>query len=149
MMKWMDMPPVWLALFLAVTWVLAQILPGLTVSFAWQGPVAVVLFIVGVLLMGLAVWEMTRARTTFIPHRNPDALVRSGIFRLSRNPIYLGDALVLTAFVIWFGVVLAIPGIWLFKRLIETRFIEGEEMRLRSAFGEGFEDWARVTRRWM
>ena len=148
-MRYIDLPPVWLALFLLLAWVLAWLVPGLTIGFSWQGPLAVLLAFAGLVLMGLAVWEMVGRRTTVIPHREPQALVSSGVFRVSRNPIYLGDMLVLTAFIIWFGVILALPGIWLFKRVIETRFILGEEHRLQTAFGDDFANWAKVTRRWL
>lgn len=148
-MKRLDYPPIWLVLFLVLAWIVAALSPGLTLTLAWQGPVALLLFLAGAVVMGLAVSQMSRAKTTIVPHRMPDALVRSGVFRLSRNPIYLGDLLILTAFVVWFGVVLALPGLWLFKRLIESRFILPEEARLRERFGDSFEDWAKRTRRWI
>lgn len=148
-MKLFDIPPIWLALCIALAWVLARTFPGLTFGFAWQGVVALVLFFGGALLMGLAAWEMSRAKTTIIPHRQPDALVTSGVFRLSRNPIYLGDLLILSGAVVLWGAILAVPLIWAFKRLIEARFIRPEEERLEGAFGDGFTDWARMTRRWV
>jgi Putative protein-S-isoprenylcysteine methyltransferase len=49
----------------------------------------------GLVLMLLAVAEMRRRKTTVIPHLEADALVTTGVFSRSRNPIYLGDALVL------------------------------------------------------
>ena len=147
--RWIDIPPVWLIAFILLAWALSQALPGLTFGFAWQGLIALILFLAGALLMGLAAWEMYRARTTIIPHRQPNALVTSGVFRLSRNPIYLGDMMILLAAIVLWGAILAVPLMWLFKRTIEARFIKPEEGRLYAAFGEGFNDWAKVTRRWV
>ena len=103
----------------------------------------------GLLLMALALWELRRHRTTVIPHMEPDALVTSGIFARSRNPIYLGDALVLTGLILawggWPGLVLVPLFVW----VITDRFIEPEEARLAARFGAGFDAWAARTRRWL
>lgn len=74
-----DLPPVWLALFAALVWLGAQPFQlGLP-----YGPVAGVgLIVAGLVLMGLAAGQMVLARTSFIPRRNPDALVTGGVFAL-------------------------------------------------------------------
>lgn len=149
MMRWLDLPPVWLAGFLALVWAVSRALPGLATAFGWQPFAAMAFLFGGAALMGLAAFEMARARTTIIPHRQPAALVRTGVFRLSRNPIYLGDMLVLAAAILWTGAVVALPILWVFKRVIEARFIRPEETRLNDAFGDSFRDWTKVTRRWI
>jgi hypothetical protein len=53
--------------------------------------------------------QMTLARTTVIPRRNPSALVTGGLFAWSRNPIYLADAIILTGAILWLDAVLALP----------------------------------------
>ncbi len=148
-MKWLDLPPFWLIFCLFVAWALARMLPGYTVDYAWMATGAAILLVVGIVLMGLAVFEMTRAKTTIIPRHEPNALVTSGIFRLTRNPIYLGDLLVLGAGILWWGPVLALPLLWLFPKIIVSRFITGEEGKMREYFGESFDKWAEVTRRWI
>ena len=52
--------------------------------------------------MVLAIMEMRRARTTIIPHLDPKALIAGGIFRYTRNPIYLADVLILLGIFIVF-----------------------------------------------
>ena len=79
-MKALDLPPVWLVGFLLLAWGLARLTPGLNTQYAWQGPLALVLFGAAVVLMALAVWQMWRARTTVMPRNVPSALVTSGIF---------------------------------------------------------------------
>lgn len=148
-MKWLDLPPVWLLAGLVAAWGLARIAPGYTVGFPFQGLIAMGLAGVGFGLMALAVWEMTRARTTIIPRHDPNALVTSGIFRWTRNPIYLGDWLVLLAGILWWGVWLALPLLWLFPTIILRRFILGEEAKMRHYFGDNFERWSKTTRRWL
>ncbi|WP_241741460.1 methyltransferase family protein [Paragemmobacter straminiformis] len=144
----LDLPPLWLCLFLGVVWLMGQALAlplfGVTGTALAGGILALALG-----LMLLALREMMRARTTFIPHRAPAHLVQSGVFRLSRNPIYLGDALVLLAAILWLDVPLALPLLPLFMLVIRERFIRDEEARLRAAFGAEFDEWATRVRRWL
>jgi protein-S-isoprenylcysteine O-methyltransferase Ste14 len=147
-MKTIDLPPLWLLVFAAMTVLVDRVihLP----LFGGAGIRAGQLCIgVGVVLMGLAAITMLRARTTVIPHRDPAALVTHGVFSVSRNPIYLGDALVLLGVVLWRDAVLALPLVPLFMAVITWRFILPEEDRLRRAFGPQFEAWAARTRRWI
>jgi protein-S-isoprenylcysteine O-methyltransferase Ste14 len=146
-MKWIDLPPVWLFATLLAAWGLGSVwqLP----DSGWTSPAGAVLVLAGLGLMVAAVREMTRARTTVIPHNDPSALVTSGVFRLSRNPIYLGDALVLAGFILHWQAVLAVPLLPLFLWVIQRRFILPEEARLRRGFGPTFEAWAARTRRWV
>jgi len=96
-----------------------------------------------------AVAQMARHRTTVIPRRQPAAIVTTGVFRLSRNPIYLGDALILAGLVLWFDVPVAAPLVCLFVATIRKRFILHEESGLRTAFPEQFAAYAARTRRWI
>ena len=148
-LRWIDLPPIWLAAFIGLTWVLSRLLSGLTVQSSLQGYVSAILILLGVGLMVAAAWEMYNARTTIIPHRQPQALVQTGVFRISRNPIYLGDLFVLAGAMTYWGVVLAIPLLWIFVRIIEVRFIEKEEERLKEGFSQNFAQWAKNTRRWL
>lgn len=143
-----DWPPLWLLLCLALAYGLRQPEPWPLVG-ALRGVLAVGFVGVGLLLMAMAVWEMMRARTTVIPRQKPNALVTSGIFRVSRNPIYLGDALVLLGAIIWWQAGLALPLVPAFMLVIHRRFIQGEETALRSAFPDEFDGWAARVRRWI
>ncbi|MGJ8584536.1 MAG: methyltransferase family protein [Marinosulfonomonas sp.] len=149
MIRGLDLPPIWLIGFIALAWWISTVMPGVSLSFPWQGAVAMALFLIGILLTGLAAFEMARARTTIIPHRTPDALVTSGVFRWTRNPIYLGDVLILTSFVLWFQVAAGLFLVPVFMWVIRRRFIDQEEQGLRAKFAGDFEDWQKKTRRWM
>ena len=145
----LDWPPVWLLIAMFVTWGLARYLPGLTLSFPGQRPLGLLLIAAGLLITILAALEMRRARTTVVPRREPSALVTGGVFRFSRNPIYLSDEIMLAGWILLWGAVPALPLLWLFPKIIEKRFIRGEEEKMRARFGEEFDEWARRTRRWI
>ncbi|WP_261385151.1 methyltransferase family protein [Vannielia litorea] len=143
------MPPLWLLLFIAMAWVQASRFPALV----WRHPAAELLggLLVGggLLLLALAFMEFRRARTSVIPHQEASALITSGIYSRSRNPIYLGDALILSGFCAYWGAWLALAVLLpLFLFVITDRFIRPEEGRLRAAFGAQYEAWAGRVRRW-
>ncbi|MDJ0627729.1 MAG: isoprenylcysteine carboxylmethyltransferase family protein [Rhodobacter sp.] len=147
-MKMIDIPPVWLLICLALTWWLAGVAPDLSFGAwaRWAGPILVV---AGIALMAAAIWQMNRAKTTVIPHQDPTSLVASGIFRYSRNPIYLGDALILTGLILRWDAVLAVPLIPAFVWVIHMRFIRHEERRLEERFPTDFDAYRAATRRWI
>ena len=147
--KTLDMPPVWLVLFIVLARIQAVNWPVAQVDLPLVDLLAGVMVGAGVLLMGLALMEMRRARTTIIPHLEADALVTTGVFNRSRNPIYLGDALVLGGLILFWKAWPSLVLVPLFMWLITDRFIRPEEERLRARFGASFETWASRVRRWI
>ncbi len=142
-MRFLDLPPLWLVLCLALAWAIPpHFAHGGAAILGW-GFVAL-----GVVLTFAAVVEFWRARTTIIPRNSPDALITGGVFRLSRNPIYLADVLVLLGLSLVWGAVLGLVLVPVFAMLLRRRFIDPEEAVLRQAFGETFEAYAARTRRW-
>lgn len=133
---------------MALTYVSAQfgLAVRLPVGAVWLGWG---LILVGFMVMGAAAVTMLRQRTTLIPHRVPTALVTGGIFKFTRNPIYLGDAFTLAGFSLLCGNPAGIVLVPVFMAVIQKRFIVAEEARLRAEFGEAFPNWAHKTRRWM
>lgn len=150
MTRFIDIPPVWLALAVACAWAIGRAEPaGLGFGHVAGGLAGGILVGGGLILSALAIWEMRRMRTTVIPHREADRLVTTGIFRRSRNPIYLGDALILAGLILRFDAVLALPLVPLFLWWIERRFVVPEENRLRRRFRTDFARYERATRRWI
>ncbi len=149
-MKMIDIPPVWLFLFAALAWWLGQVDPfGLSLRMPVTDLLAGLLIGAGVILMLLAVIEMRKWRTTFVPHRVPSHLVQSGIFKRSRNPIYLGDTLVLFGVILWIDAPLGLPLVPVFVWWIEKHFIIPEEDRMRREFRAEFARYCSKTRRWL
>lgn len=90
------------------------------------------------------------ARTTVNPLKPESAtsLVKSGVYQISRNPMYLGFALFLFAWAIYLGSVWSVFGMMAFVLFI-TRFqILPEERAMRSLFGREFEAYSKAVRRW-
>lgn len=147
LLRLIDLPPVWLVAFGGLGWGLDGLVDlSLPFGLSSLGPV---LLGAGAALFGLGGLQMLLARTTVIPRRDPAALVTGGVFRLTRNPIYLGDAALLTGVFLWWDAPEALPIVPAFMVLIARRFIRDEEARLRAAFGGAFDDWAARVRRWL
>ncbi|MEO0487883.1 MAG: isoprenylcysteine carboxylmethyltransferase family protein [Pseudomonadota bacterium] len=144
MLKFIDLPPVWLALFIAVAW---GVSPG-AAGAPWA-QIGGLLVLAGIGLILWAALVFARARTTIIPHRRASALVTHGPFRLSRNPIYLADALILAGLLLRWDLAWALPSVALLMWIIATRFIVAEEARLTQDFPEAFAAWSLKTRRWL
>ncbi len=149
-MRWIDLPPVWLVGFAALAWVQARVLPmGLSLNGAVTDLLSGILVGGGILLAIMAVVEFRRHRTTVLPHETPSAMVQSGIYKRSRNPIYLGDVLILAGLILRFDAVLSLVLLPIFVWLLERRFIIPEEDRLRRTFRADFARYERKTRRWI
>lgn len=149
-MKLIDLPPIWLAFAILIAWAQARFLP----IFSWPGGGTIetlgnLLVVLGLLLMAAALWEFWRAKTTPIPHQEASALIVTGVFKFTRNPIYLGDACVLLGLVLRWEAAISLVLVPAFVLLIQHRFIRGEEMRLRARFGEEFDAYTSDVRRWI
>ena len=146
MWRWIDLPPVWLAVHLAVLWLLPS--GGTGAEQVWDS-VGIGLIAAGVLLMVWAVGAMMLSRTTVVPHRQPDALVTRGPFAFGRNPIYLGDVLVMAGAAVWIGPIFGLLLVPSLMVVLEWRFIRPEEARLRGSFGPSYAAWSAKVRRWI
>lgn len=144
-----DLPPIWLIGFAVVGWLLARLAPigvfdGLFFDIAALSLAAVSL---GFAIWGAAVMYFSGA--DLIPRRDPNVLVTSGPFQFSRNPIYVADVGLLIAFGLWIGSVWPILLAWPLRLVLEKRFIEGEETRLKALFGAEYETYSQKVRRWL
>lgn len=148
----LKIPPLVLVAVLAlVMWFAAAYTPGWPGAEPLQTWLPRILLAAGALLMAMGAVAFRRHRTTVDPTRPDDAsaLVTSGVYRVTRNPMYLGMLLVLLA---W-GVALKSPVALLVVAgfvLYMNRFqITPEERALRNRFGEAFDDYCRSVRRWL
>ena len=143
-------PPI---LFVAA--LVAAVLLGRFYRLPWPGlddrPARMVGYGFGVAGIALMIWGLAtlyRARTNVWPHKGADRLITHGPFRFRRNPIYMGEILILL------GLAQATLNIWLvvmapvFALAILGLAILPEERHLEARFGEDYLDYKARTRRW-
>lgn len=148
--KGKDFPPMWLIGFAILAWVQSTYFPtGPYFGQSWTGYAGAFFMVVGFTLMGSAIYEIARHKTTFIPRKSSSRLVQSGVYSFSRNPDYLGDVLVLTGLIIWWGAALSLPLILIFVWVLTRRFIVEEELHLQNAYGSQFEAYKSKVSRWV
>ncbi len=97
------------------------------------------------------VLEFRRHKTTVDP-RYPDNVskfVDSGIYTLSRNPMYVGFALILISIVFFLSSPVLLLGVIAFVMYMNRFQIEPEEVHLSEAFGERYEAYKQKVRRWL
>ena len=143
------MPPTLLLGLLVVCVALALALPTRSLDpwpFNFCGMAAVV---AGIVLNLWSDHQLKIAKTTVKPDERPGVLVTGGAFRLTRNPMYLGMALILAGAAITLGSLVALVCAALFVVVVERSFIRNEERNASEAFGQTYADYRRKVRRWL
>ena len=141
-------PPLFFAVGIFGGWGLDRLVPLGTIPTSWK-PVGLGLFFTGLLLCMVALATMVGHRTSAVPHQPARTLVTSGLFRFSRNPIYLGFVFASL------GIGIAAPNLWILLLLplviwvFTVQVIGKEERYLRERFGEAYERYCREVRRWL
>ena len=144
-------PPLVVALIAAAMWGLSSITARIDISTPARVIASAILAVMGIAIALAGVVEFRRAQTTVSP-LNPQAasrLVTSGIYRFTRNPMYLGLCVVLVAWAVFLSSAWALLGPLGFIFYI-TRFqIAPEERALGGLFGNAFADYVAQVRRWI
>ena len=121
----------------------------------WQFPSSLWLVIVfggmGGAIGAASVLQFLLAKTTLNPFQLETAsqLVTGGIYRLSRNPMYLSLVFILLAWMVYLGSLSALFGVGLFIWYVTKFQIKPEEEGLKHLFGDAFTAYCQHTRRWL
>lgn len=141
-------PPVLTFIFILLAYVVNWFIP-LQFEAPWLKYSGLGLATIGFLLPFIAIREFIKARTTVDPHGSVTNIISSGIYRFTRNPIYVGFVLMLIGFLLnsntlW-GLILSPVLILCFNKLV----IEHEEAYLEKKFGEQYTNYKSRVRRWI
>ena len=135
---------------LAMWWVSARV-PGLSLGDTARIVPAVVLAAGGLGFILVSTLALRRSRTTVNPLKpeTASALVTSGIYQISRNPIYVGFALILVGWAAYLASPLALIGVVVFVLFINRFQIAPEERAMVKLFGAEFGNYRAKVRRWL
>jgi protein-S-isoprenylcysteine O-methyltransferase Ste14 len=139
------------ALLAALMWIVSRFVPGFKFVFADREFLALTLAIAGAMIIVLGVASFRRAKTTINPMKPElsSSLVISGIYKLTRNPMYLGFLLVLVGWAVFLSNALAFVFVAAFIFYMNRFQIEPEEKALAGKFGQEFLDYKSRVRRWL
>jgi len=147
--RWVPMPPTyfWSAVVLMVglhfVCPIKQIITGI---YRFLGAVLVV---AGGWFNVWADLAFKKFKTTVKPFEQSNSLITSGLFRITRNPMYVGMVFTLLGLFVVLGSVTPIVIVPVFIIVVTVRFIIPEERDLERQFGEDFLGYKRKVRRWL
>jgi len=108
-----------------------------------------VLVPLGLMIVLSASNRFSQAKTEVKPWKTTSAIVRKGIYRSTRNPMYLGMALIYLGLALGFASLGALILLPLLLVVIQTQVIAKEERYLEAKFGEEYRDYKASVRRWI
>lgn len=148
----LKIPPMLLALLLAFAmWITAALLPSLVIALPWHRAIGAILGCVGIIFILAAGAVFRRAGTTVNPIK-PDttsSLVVSGVYGVSRNPMYVGALLALAGWAVFLSHLLALVFLPAFVAYMNRFQIAPEERVLADKFGAEFDRYRNAVGRWL
>ena len=144
-------PPVVAVAAAAIIWGISRLAPQVALPSGIRLAVSVAIVLVGFAFSAAGVLSFRRARTTVNPTRPEEAssLVSTGIYRITRNPMYLGLLLVLVAWAIFLSSAWALLGAAGFVLYMNHFQIAPEERALSKLFGSQYASYKARVRRWL
>ncbi|MGZ9006501.1 MAG: methyltransferase family protein [Burkholderiales bacterium] len=144
-------PPIVATVIALAMWGVSRFAAVLQIPSAVRAGAAAVVLLVGIGFSASGVIAFRRARTTVNPTRPDQAssLVSSGIFRVTRNPMYVGLSCVLVAWAVFLDSAWALLGPVAFTLYIGRFQIAPEERALEKLFGSEYADYRTKVRRWL
>jgi protein-S-isoprenylcysteine O-methyltransferase Ste14 len=142
-------PPIVMLILAALMWGISQISINIEMSYSIRMLSLLTLILLGIFVCITGVVSFKLAKTTTNPLK-PDAassLVVSGIYKYSRNPMYLGFMLFLLAWSVYLGSIFSIVGVVAFVLYMNQFQIMPEEAALNKVFGDEFEQYKSKVRR--
>lgn len=144
-------PPLVAAAIAFVMWSLSSLLPKSAASENTRLALSITIALIGIGFALAGVIAFRRSRTTVNPlhPEQATALVTGGVYRISRNPMYVGMLLCLLAWAIYLASPLSLAGPVAFILFINRFQIEPEEKILAAKFGASFSAYCASARRWL
>jgi protein-S-isoprenylcysteine O-methyltransferase Ste14 len=143
------LPPVYFLVFIVAMMALHFLWPIIKLLlFPWT-ILGFIPFVIGAVLILKANRAFKKHQTTVKPFEESSTLVTDGVFRITRNPMYLGLVLILFGIALFMGSLIPFVIIPLFIVLIYRMFIKVEEKMLKEKFGELYLKYKNKVRRWI
>ena len=144
-------PPALAAAIAGAMWATSRLAPLIQIPGALRLGTAAAVLLVGIGFSVGGVLAFRRARTTLNPTKPEQAssLVRSGVYRVTRNPMYVGLLCVLVAWAVFLSSAWALLGPLIFVLYIGRFQIAPEERALAKLFGSEFAEYQVKVRRWL
>jgi len=145
----LDIPPVYFVLAFFSMLVLDRWLPIASFSHPALYYLGVIFILGGIALDVVSLLLFLRAKTGVRPFTSSTAVVKTGPYRFTRNPMYLGMIIILTGWFLLLESISPILVIPIFFWWIHNRFILPEETHMERHLGQAYLDYKKSVRRWL
>ena len=148
-MSRLNIPPFYLFLSIIALFVLNYALPGSTLFYPPFNYFGIVIVFLG---LALILWHadyFKRYNTPIKPFEQSTYLIKDGLYKYSRNPIYLGMGVILFGGAMILGSFTPFIVVVVFILVIERAFIVKEEEFLEGIFGDEYLEYKKSVRRWI
>lgn len=144
-------PPIVMLVTALIMWLLSFFLPAFTLQALGNPTLAAIIGLAGMSVSMAGIIAFKRAQTTADPRKPSSAstLVTSGVYRFTRNPMYLGIQLMLIAWALFLGNALSLLFAFAFALYIHHYQIRPEERFLQEKFGAVFTTYKAKVRAWI
>lgn len=144
-------PPVVMLLTGILMRLASSVMPALAFPIPARVALAVALAVAGFVVASVAFFSFRRVRTTVDPRKPDEAtnLVAAGLYKVTRNPMYLGLLLILTGWAIFLANAMAFVFLPVFVLYLNRFQIEPEERALALKFGAQYAAYRAKVRRWL
>ena len=143
------LPPVYLIICLILMLLLHYFFPVMKVIPDHYANAGLPIVLLGLFATGLGATTFKKAETPVKPFEPSTTLVMHGIFRYTRNPMYLGLILILLGMGVFMGTLSPFFIIPVFVIIIQEGYIKHEEAFLENIFGEAYREYKSRVRRWL
>jgi len=143
------LPPTYFFISLLLVVVLYLVFPIKTIIYYPWNLIGLIPGIAGAVLNMVADKEFKKAGTTAKPFQKSSTLITGNVFRISRNPMYLGMVLILTSASMITGSLSPFFIVPPFIIFMENVFINVEEKMLEEKFGEAWKNYKSKVRKWI
>lgn len=144
-------PAVLVVAFAAAMWLIALVFPAFGFALPARQWLSLIVAFMGIAVAVAGIASFRNARTTVNPMRpeSASALVESGVYRFTRNPMYLGFLLLLAAWAVFLANALSALLLAGFVLYMNRFQIIPEERALLERFGDAFSAYSERVRRWL
>jgi len=142
------MPPVIILIAILFQIALHKLLP-IMIIFEKMYWIGIVMGFLGFFIFTGSTLLFRINKTTMIPFQDPSFLITNGIYKYTRNPMYLGMLFVQFGIAIYFGSISPFIISFLFIPIMNSRIIQHEEVMLEKQFGESYIIFKNSVRRWI
>jgi protein-S-isoprenylcysteine O-methyltransferase Ste14 len=149
MKKKRALPPIYLLLSIVTMALLHFLIPVSKIApYPWN-LLGILVLVIGVFLNLMADAAFKREHTTVKPFEKSTALVVTGVFQISRHPMYLGMVLILLGIAILMGTLTPLIVVVIFGILMALVFVRAEESMLEEQFGATWLAYKKQVRKWV